>query len=324
MGKIHSNYRIFDFSIRSTIPLPELPRSDCTAAQFSFILAAASPQQIEPTIWLHHWLLPNGEKSISLAKINGHFILRFHHLADFLYSPTESSITCHPVPDTPQETIRHLLLDQVIPRIVSYLGRPVIHASGTVINNTGVVFLGETGWGKSTLCAFFHQNGFPLLNDDAILLEKCQHGVIGIPSYAGIRLLDDSLKVLRFDQDTDHNIQNVSHYSPKKRIIFGNKQPERASQLPIKVLLVLNDPKKSQEMPLLFSRITGSHAALELMKHCFHLDPTDVRMMGKRLITVTDFLASNKLTIFNLNFQRNHELLPSICEQITAFVTSFS
>lgn len=324
MDEIYSDYKIFDFSIKSNILIPELTHSAGTAVQLSFILTSVTPEAIEAAAWVHHWLLPNGERSLSLAKTKSHFIIRFPRLADFLFSPTESSITCHPTPDTPQETIRHLLLDQVIPRIVGYLGRPVIHASGVVINNTGVLFLGETGWGKSTICAFFHQRGFPLLNDDCVLLEKDGDGIIGIPSYEGMRLLDDSLQVLHYKDDSDHNIQNVSHYSTKKRIIFRNKPAKRPLQPPIKVLLVLNDPNNYQETPLLFSRITGSHAALELVKHCFHMDPTNVHMMGKQLLTITDFLASNKLAIFTLNFQRKHELLPSICEQVTSFVTSFS
>lgn len=326
MKETYNSYKIFDFSIKSNILLPELTQSTSPATQLTFSLTTISSGQLQEPIWLHHWLLPNGENSTSFARTDKDLVLRFPNLADFFISKTEPIILCHPTPNTPQETIRHLLLDQVIPRIVNYLGRPVIHASGTVINNSSIIFLGQTGWGKSTLCAFFHQNGFPLLSDDSILLEKKNSGVIGLPSYVGIRLFDDSFKALHFDHSRPtHYIQNVSHYSSKKRIPSCNLRIKQISPVPIKAFFVLNDPKaESNRIPLQFSRITGALAAIELMKHCFHLDPTDTQIMGKQLMTVTDLLASSQLPIFNLNFQRDHNFLPNICKEITTFVSLLS
>jgi hypothetical protein len=323
MAEIHNNYKIFDFVIQSDILLPELANSTSTINHLSFSLSSISPSDLQEPVWLHHWLHQNGEKTISVAKSKTNFILRYHLSADFYYSQTEAKIICHPLPDTPKETIRHLLLDQVIPRIVCYLGRPVVHASGSIIRDSGILFLGETGWGKSTLCAFLDKNGFPLLSDDSILLEQANKIVMGIPSYSSLRLLKDSYKALQFDQKANIHTDDVSHYSSKKRVIFTDKRKNPTSPIPIKAIFFLNDPTTlSIKSPLTLSPVTGYLAAIELTKHCFHLDPTDFLMMGKQLQTIAGLLKNKSFYIFNLNYARDHELLPSICKEVTSIVAT--
>ncbi len=141
-------YRMFDFTLGSNILLPELVPSPSSNSRISFSLSAIPSSQYQEPRWLHHWLLPSGETSISLGKSGELFVLRFPLLADFLFSRKDFEIICHPTSDTPAETIRHLLLDQVIPRIVSHLGRPVLHASGSMVEGSGVLFLRSNRLGQ--------------------------------------------------------------------------------------------------------------------------------------------------------------------------------
>jgi hypothetical protein len=326
MKATENHFRIFDLSIRSTILLPELDNSTYSTKKLSFAISSNPPSETqEPFFWLYHWSLPNGEKIISIAKWKNFLILRFHDLADFFFCQKESRIVCYPNISTPLETIRHLLLDQVIPRVLSYLGRPVIHASCSLINNSCVLFLGETGWGKSTIGAFLHQEGFPLLGDDAVLLKKAKRKVIGIASYAGIRLLRDSFKSLYFDNNFTPTIAKVSHYSSKKRIIYSNSETKLPIEVPIKAFFVLNNPATaSPSTPVTITPLTGYRAAIEITKHCFQADPTDGKIVGSQLRMITNWLSSSSVPIFNLNFQRDHRLLRGICEEITSFVTSLA
>ncbi len=305
--------------------MPELVPSPSLSGRLFFSLCPIPSSPLQEPRWLHHWLLPSGEASISFGKCEEKLVLRFPLLADFLFSKKDTEIICHPAPDTPVETIRHLLLDQVIPRIVSHLGRPVLHASGSVVGGAGVLFLGQTGWGKSTLSGHFHQNGFPLLSDDAIVLEKTGDNVLGIASYAGMRLLRDSYQALHLDRDEDHYSQNVSHYSSKRRIIFPEKMAEPPSPIPIKAIFVLTDPAETpNDHSLAFSPVTGYQAAMALTRHCFHLDPTDYPLMARQLKTIAEICAAKNLAIYTLHFQRDHGLLPEIRKEIVAFVSSLT
>lgn len=209
-------YRIFDLALKSTIPLPELPQENSRPAELFFRLfprpGSCSP---EPQ-WLHHWSLPDGKITISCGKTANHYWLRFPDLADFKLNVASGQIDGYSHADIPNSTISHLLLDQVIPRLVTHRGRPVLHASCVQIDDFAILFLGESGWGKSTLAAHFHKEGYSLLTDDCLLIERMDNQAIGTPGYSGARLWDDSLQVVANDQETSA----VSNYNSKRRILF--------------------------------------------------------------------------------------------------------
>ncbi len=322
MTKPDKYYLFFDFVIRSEIPLPELQKSPPTLALFSFSLST-SPVHKEPQ-WLHHWYLPDGNISISFARDEEKYILRFPHLADFIFDKGDSRIVCHSLPGTPEETLRHLLLDQVLPRIVSHLGRPAIHASGVQIEDFALLFLGETGWGKSTIGAYFDQKGDILLSDDCLLLEKRHDLVFTLPSYAGMRLLPDSYSSLNLDSQNQKTSSPVAHYSTKKRIIINDDvsitQPTAVS---LKTIFILNDPTSGTPKgnKITITPLTGSLAAIELVKHTFHLDVTDTKFIGHQLMTLTQLCNSPNLSLYTIEYQRDHRLLPQVYSHILSFLS---
>ena len=73
--------------------------------------------------WLHCWLSPTGEKIIYYGRLDSYNLLRFPEMADFRISEDASEIFCFPQPETSEETIRHLLLDQVLPRCLAHQER---------------------------------------------------------------------------------------------------------------------------------------------------------------------------------------------------------
>ena len=96
------------------------------------------------------------EVCITCGRIDGNYILQFPNLADFIISEHGALVQYLPKPDIPIETIRHLLLDQVIPRVLGQQGRLVIHASAvTLPNRKTIAFLGNSGQGKSTIASYF-------------------------------------------------------------------------------------------------------------------------------------------------------------------------
>ena len=184
--------------------------------------------------WCHHWRLANGKISISAGKEGRDYWLRFPCLADFHLDPVNSNIIAYCHTDIPQETIRHLLLDQVIPRLLSHQGNQILHASCIKIADSALAFCGESGWGKSTLAAFFYSQGHPLLTDDCLLLKtNDSNEVLGIPNYQGIRLFEDNLSIFPETKQTTP----VAHYGTKKRIITNNDSDNQ--EVSIKAILIL-------------------------------------------------------------------------------------
>jgi hypothetical protein len=113
-------------------------------------------QQSSEHPWSHHWLSPGGETLLSHCNRDSYHWLRFPGLADFLISADADEISCYPVPAVPEETIRHLLLDQVLPRCLAHQGKIMLRHQRSWLTWLDT-FLYDSGAGKSTLAGNFHQ-----------------------------------------------------------------------------------------------------------------------------------------------------------------------
>lgn len=91
------------------------------------------------------------------------------------------------------DLIAHLLLDHVLPRIISLRGDLMLHAAGAVgPSGRAHLFLGATGAGKSTIVGALIANGWALLDDDGIRVTGAGNGFRAMPGTADVRLLPDS------------------------------------------------------------------------------------------------------------------------------------
>ncbi len=115
------------------------------------------------------------------------------------------------------ETLRHLLLDAVIPGVLDLIGIESMHATAVLTDYGACAFIGPTGTGKSTLAASFALAGFPLLGDDCVVLSLSGSGrILLTPGYPGTRLRNDSLEALRIDSVRSHA---SAGYSSKRRAL---------------------------------------------------------------------------------------------------------
>ena len=161
-------YQVCDLVLASETPLPELRVGEVGRPNFAFKLVLSPTLEYGPVEWFHRWSLPDEETWMSFGRVGRDYLLRFTDLADYVIRIEEREIYCYPNPDTPLETIRHLLLDQVIPLVLSSQGKLVLHASAVATPEGAIAFIGSTGRGKSTLAASFTKRGFPLLTDDCL------------------------------------------------------------------------------------------------------------------------------------------------------------
>jgi hypothetical protein len=274
-------YQLCDLILESNIPLVELtPATGQPPACTFHLLPATAPRPVAVD-WFHQWLLPDGEAWLSFGRWEGDYLLRFSDMIDFLVAVDGRTIRCYPAPDIPPETVRHLLLDQVIPLTLSQQGKLVVHAGAVVLPEGAVAFLGRTGFGKSTLTASFSHQGFPLLSDDCLLVEERRGQLVGIPSYPGLRL--------SFYPDA----------VPLRRIHF------------------LAPPDESNgARDITLTPLRPADAFMELFKHSYHLDITDREKLKEEFEVLGQMMV---LPIFSrLAFPRDLALLPAVRECILA------
>lgn len=304
------SYRICDYTFRSNVPIPELVPGDNEQPEFTFQLCAGTGDFSESYRWLNHWYSLDGSIWLTFARLEAGYLLRFPTLADFVVSADARAICCYLRANCPPETMRHLLLNQVIPIVLSHLGKLVLHASACATPQGAIAFMGMTGSGKSTLAASFGLGGFAVLTDDCLLVEE-QDGVIKtVPSYPGLRLWPETVAAL-FEQEPV--LQPLAHYTDKKRLLFDQKELD--VPLSLRAIYVLTQPENMQDVTgVTITPLVASEALLETVKHTFQLDVTDRQKLGQAFRRY-EWLAKS-VPFFRLAFPREHAFLSAVNEAI--------
>ena len=304
-------YGIFDIVLDSDNPLPELSVIEAANAVSNVRLGIDTSRIPTNITWIHHWGEPDNGLSMSCAKLDNSYLLRFPKSADFIISGSGESIDYFPEPGVAPETIRHLLLDQVIPRILGQQGRLVLHASAVAMPDGAVAaFIGASGYGKSTLAASFHQSGATLITDDCLLLDMGKGQVTGIPNYYGVRLLDDSTSAI-FGKSIESS--PVAHYSDKSRLLLPRKEGhETYRKFPLQALFVLETPENIEDRDeISIEPLNGSRQLMSIVEQSFLLDVTDKLLVRNNFLNIGR-LATSNIHIYSLKYPRKHELLSKV------------
>jgi hypothetical protein len=74
--------------------------------------------------------------------------------------------------DVPVDIADHLLLDHILPLVLARRGHLVLHGAVLALGGSGVVLLGQSGTGKSTLSAYAWRQGWDLLGDDGAVVHR--------------------------------------------------------------------------------------------------------------------------------------------------------
>jgi len=312
-------YQIFDLLIESNVPLPELPKVENGVASLTFQLLK-EPLEIEYQDNLYHRFLPDGEIAFSQSKYNDGFFLRFPELANFYLTYHGDDIRCYPYAGVSIETVKHLLLDQVIPRILGDNGHVILHASAIMYRGHAVIFIGETGAGKSTLATSFHHKDNPLISDDCLLLKSQDYVNTMIPSYVGARLWEDSAEAVLPDT---YSLHGVSEYSSKKRLILHKESIFENIKIPISTIFILGSPEDSMKTKKInVERITGVSIMMELLQHSFILDKPNKNNVGNIFLKLGKII-TNDISLYRLYYPHEYSILPAVHKTILSILESY-
>jgi hypothetical protein len=299
-------HRVSGLRLSADIPLPELPRvRDTNAADFRFRLLAPRRRPPAPQTWLYRWREEDGTAWISLGRTRRGYLVRFARVADFLLSRDARTIGCHAAPRVTALTVRHLLLDQIIPMVLGHRGHLAIHASAVVTTGGVLAFAGKAGWGKSTLCASLASSGRPALADDCVVIEERRGRVVAVPSYPGLRLWPDAARALGRGRLGG---LPVADYSDKRRVDPRRRLTRRPGATRLSAIYVLAAPGTAKAVRI--GRLTPREAVGRLLAHTHRLDVTD----RARLTAELDALGrlAGRVPVFELAFPRDLRRLPRL------------
>jgi hypothetical protein len=312
-------YRIFDTTIRCQFPLPELPPVTGEDFAISVVMGKGDPGQFDSLGFerAFEWCDYDDRVVCWCDRMGDEYLFVFPGNAVF-HINTDNVIACFLQQDSSIQMLRHLLLNQVIPRYLATAGRLVLHASAvTLENGKSVAFLGNSGFGKSTLVSSFHRNGAQLINDDCILLECGKDGVTAIGGLVGIRLFPDSVNAV-FNEAA--GFTNYTPYTDKQQLFLkeqaGDTPPEPRV---LDAMFLLNDAKNESTDTVSIAPVSGTEAMMAMINSTFSLDPSDKKMIAHNFKNVGQTI-SDQLGIYSLQYPRVHERLADVRAAVIAHV----
>jgi len=144
-------------------------------------------------------------------------------------------VSVNPLLVLDENALSHYLIDHAIPNALALSGEVVLH-SGAVYSekhNIGIVFTGESGKGKSTICALLAEQGWSVLGDDSVRLVKGHEGLEMISAYPGIRVNPNAVDICsifrgqRLTKMADHG-KKVRVHDPR---VYRHKARARLDML---------------------------------------------------------------------------------------------
>lgn len=298
-------HEVAGFVLDSALELSEARRDASNGPACSFDVAPARLASATGGAWL------------STQRHGDDIELRFGDMAVFAIDGALSRIVCTAASDVPMTTIRHLLLDHVVPRILELKGLLVLHASAVVTSAGAVGFMGPTGSGKSTLATLLAVSGLPLLSDDALVLEVGSEGMTARSTYPGFRLWPDDVPAV-----LGHHLapgQAVAHYTEKRRFGPCDLAPSvfASASAPLFRAYLL----EPTDGPAAIVRLTAREAFLALAQCTFRLDPQDNKRIERDFSRLS---ASVLSSCRRLKYRRAYDSFPAVRAAVIADVSAQS
>ena len=198
--------------------------------------------------------------------------MQFGRLAEFIIGGDGKSVQWRAARATRPETMRHLLLDQVLPTLAFEHGMLSLHASAVSVTGGAVAFAGPSSRGKSTLAASFALDGHTVVTDDCLMLRWRRREASAIPSYPSLRLWTETAARVLGPALAPEDLSPVAQYTSKVRLdrrvtaIGFCRRPAR-----LRRIYVLERGRGPTQIETLSRR----QAYIELLKITFRLNPLD-------------------------------------------------
>jgi hypothetical protein len=306
-------YKVYNLAISSNNFLPQLPA--IPENEFDLKIQFRSVISNFQTIssWFMQWGLSGGEPWLSCAKTDSGYFLRFNELADFTIDRNGREIVCMSRPGIPEDTLQHLLLDQVIPLVINLRGGEALHASAILTRSGVVAFAGPAGSGKSTITASLFKMGYPFVSDDCLPLQEKDQNIYAIPAYPGLRLWKDTEAHLFGDNG---NKKSVAHYTSKVRVDI-EERPESYSPEPkpfVRLYDIINSPETDETSDIMIENLSPQDSFMALVRCTFRLDISDQEMLVRQFHFHKRI--AERVSVRKLSFPRNFNLLPAVREAI--------
>ena len=292
------DYLALGLHIRSAIPLPELP----------LLVRSGIASDIEVR------LEANGAAALEADFPDGYYELEIADIATYSVRNGQE-IVIHQKVGASQRDIRGFFYASIWAALCHQRGLLPLHASAVQTEAGTVAFLGDQGAGKSSMAAAMARLGFPLANDDVLVIEAAASGELRAwPFIRRSKLRDDSINVLggvRAEPETVHVESDKWWMEP----------PQAATALAKSMHRIYVLERSEAGSPLLIEQLVGIEALTALIEHTFRRQLLHSPTQLQQHLTNCNKLA-RQCPVYRL--QRPFDLagLPELAKQMSAHIHS--
>ncbi|HKY48352.1 MAG TPA: hypothetical protein VJQ79_10270, partial [Acidimicrobiia bacterium] len=206
-------------------------------------------QRSDEVVWRRHW------------SETDRLVIEFVDLVTVAVQDSKGLVTFDRYLEPEME--QHLLFDHILPLVLARRGNLVLHGGVISRNGTGVVLVGATGAGKSTMTAFAWQHGWTVGGDDGAVLHATDPPTVE-PTYATVRLTPDSAALLGVDPAMSEGVIG------KIRIAGAGVQAFTQEAVELRVIAIIDPVEARAEARL--DRLDSISAHARLFGATFHAD----------------------------------------------------
>jgi hypothetical protein len=261
-------YSLAGLRLTSDVPLAPLPVVGGEPEWEVEVLRGRRPA----ARWFHRWYEPGGRLALSFGRSTDGVLLQFARSAAFEVDTGARRIRCFQPAGLPRETLRHLLLNQVLPMVLASVDRLVLHASAVAGPDGVVAFVGPAGSGKSTTAAALVCRGWELVSDDMLIVERSGPACLAVPTFCEVRLRPDAARTL-FSDDTPR----TRGRAPAK-MRFGSPAGLRLMREPraiARIILLGGSRRRHAHAGATLTPVTAREALVNLVQCSIQLDIAD-------------------------------------------------
>lgn len=257
-------YQLYGLALSSQWPLPYRQSTAQGLASVKlrqapatlFTRASATVGPTNRAAWCQHRVLDDGS-----------IYLRWSGLFEFLVDHDGKRVFIHRLGGVSREAFHSYLLGPALSFALLKLGIEPLHATTLVVDGFGVSFMGDCGYGKSSLAAAFLREGYPVLTDDLQVLGETPDGLMAYPGPPRIKLFPEiGAEIL----GTSARGVPMGPFA-SKLIIPLDQHQAWAEAIPLKAIYLLAPPAAgAQPDKVTIRRLSARKALLELLRNTFN------------------------------------------------------
>jgi hypothetical protein len=250
--------------------------------------------------WFTHAILADGSSYV-----------RWDTVGEFIVSVDGRRMLCRRLSPAAPASFHVYLLGQALSYALVRQGFEPLHATAVVVNGEAVAFLGGNAFGKSTLAACFLAQGYRLLTDDLLVVDRSGAALRVFPGPARLKLfpriarrfLPRSAGVSTMNADTEKLILPID--------------PELNCTTPARLRAVysLTEPRKTARRRTIGIEMLSPRAAfVELLRGTFNPRLAGAARLASQFETITRVTES--LRVSRIHYPRTLDRLSDVRQAI--------